>query len=159
GLRLGGKTENTPGALNSVVPEIYDLLVTGDFENVFVLPKEGERYEIAKAAKRSLLARSHSHLAVSGPDGTSLLQLGSESRLSSRGRAGSYLGAGLLLAAGVLTCLALLVEGSLLDFLFALVKGGRQSAKPLSTRFEQPPPELVESCAEGRSTVWAGAGL
>ncbi len=92
GLWTEGRTKNSPGAILAAVSHLDNLIVTGDFDKVLVLPREGDRYPIADAAPGSLVAASRTQIAVSGPSGTALLNLGTESRVTATGRSLSMAG-------------------------------------------------------------------
>lgn len=161
-LRYQGETRNTRGAVLSVVSHQGTLLTTGAFERVWVAtsPKQKEEdYEIAPAAPGSVLALSSGQLAVSGPEGTATFKLGSEERLTGRGRMAAVL-AFLNALVGILIALAPTLLRQFLK-LFAKMLGGKAGgggALPGAT-LPVPPTILIERTAASRSVLWAGAGL
>jgi hypothetical protein len=160
GLWSEGKTKNSPGAILSAVSHLENLIVTGDFDKVLVLPREGERYPIADDAPGSLVAATLAQIAVSGSSGTSLFNLGSESRVTATGRSLSW-AATLMLLASLLLCIGPLVLTKLLELLATWVQGGKKKGlgKNVPGTLTQPPPELISTFAAGQGIVWAGAGL
>jgi len=85
GLRVGKEIRNSPGQVRSVISHLDQLIASGDFNNVSSLATDGPPYQLAESAPGSLLAVGSTQLAVSGPNGTFLLNLKNESRLTSSG--------------------------------------------------------------------------
>jgi hypothetical protein len=160
GLHRGGKTQNTPGEVRSAASHLEDFLITGDFDKLLVLPADGDRYPLADAQPGSLVAASHNRTVVSGTDGTRLIELGTETRLTASGRALTTIAA-VLLAGALLLCFAPLIYVKLLDLLAMKVGGGkRKDGGKLAPRtLGQPPPQLIDRFAAGEGVAWAGAGL
>jgi len=161
GVHHGGMTLNTPGPVYSAAVHLESFLITGqDFEKVQVLDPDGERYPLTDAQPGSLVAADENQVAVSGPDGTHLFMLGSESRLTSRGRSVVELGF-LLIAAALLICFGPFIISKLMEWFSTILrsKGKKAADANLPREFEQPPPELIRTFQNGEGVVWAGAGL
>jgi len=157
GFQIGHKTRNSPGAVRSAVKHLDEVITTGDFDHVAVLPSDAEHYSLAAAAPGSVVSANATQLAVSGPRGTALLLLASEKRLTATGKVLSGWCVALLVAALLLSCWVLLCDGfrSLLGLVFK--QRLRQTQAP--TSFPPPPRGLIVACASGESALWAGAGL
>jgi hypothetical protein len=157
GFQIGHKTRNSPGAVRSAAKHLDEVIATGDFDHVAVLPSDAEHYSLAAAVPGSLVAANATQLAVSGPQGTALLLLASEKRLTATGKVLSRWCVALLVAALLLSCWILLSDGfrSLLGLVFK--QRLRQTQAP--TKFPPPPRGLIAACASGESALWAGAGL
>ena len=155
-LRIGGVTRPGPGAIQSVAMHLYDAIVVGDFEGVFVLPPDGELYRLAAGGPESVVASGQDHIAVSGRSGTALFNLGIEDRLTASGRKLSWVALALMILAAMLVC-----GPFLLSVFFRAGPGrlrdGRRAALP--TTLGVPPPELIKMCANGDAILWAGTGL
>ncbi len=153
GIRIEGVTRNSPGPLTSVAAHFSDIIAAGDFDNVFVLADDGDSYPLADARPESTIAASEAQLAISAPDGTVLLDLGKEVRVTAAGRKLTYASVGLLALSGLLACSGFLGRG--MQF----------STKALQPKVDapvslpDPPEQLVEGVASGRAVLWAGAGL
>lgn len=161
-LRYQGETRNTRGAVLSVVSHQGTLLTTGAFDQVWVAtsPRQKEEdYQIAPAAPGSVLALASGRLAVSGPGGTAIFTLGTEERLTGKGRMAAVV-AFLNALIGLLIALAPSLFRQLLK-LFAKMLGGTVGgggALP-GSNLPVPPTILIERTAASRSVLWAGAGL
>lgn len=157
GFQIGHKTRNSPGAVRSAAKRLDEVITTGDFDHVAVLPPEEEHYSLAPAAPGSLVAANSAQLAVSGPQGTAVFLLASEKRLTATGKQLSRWAVGLLAATLLLSCWILLTDGikSLLGLVFK--QRLRQAQAP--TKFPPPPHGLIAACASGESALFAGAGL
>lgn len=162
GLRVDGKTKNTPGAVRSAVSHLDDLIIAGDFEKIYVLPADAsrDRYQLAEAPPNSTLAVSRTQLAISGSAGTSLLRLGMENRLTSIGRNLS-IGSIVSLICAALLCFGPFLLAKAIELLSLLVRGGKPKRESIDVpgTLGIPPPELVQRFASGEGGVWAGAGL
>lgn len=153
-LRIGGETRNTPGAVRSASSDMLDIIASGDFDGVLVLPPQREQYRLANARPGSVLATNHSRLAVSGPDGTSVFSLGTENQLTGRGRAMSSVA---ILLMGLAVLLAF--SGLLLGFAQQVLKVKRVKQAHIPLKLSDPPVELAKSVANEECILWAGAGL
>ena len=155
GLKIGGETRNSPGALRSAISRVDNVIAAGDFDGVFVLPSKGaEFYKLADGAPGSIVSASRMYLAVSGPHGTALFRLVADNRLTPTGRGVSGAGIGLLILAALLACSGLILDASAIVFKTKHAREARVSGK-----LDNPPPDLVRACAAGHSVLWAGAGL
>lgn len=154
GLHRGGRTQDTPGAVQSAASHLDDFLITGDFGKPLVLPLDGEPYPHADAQPGALVAASHNRVSLSGPTGTRLIQLGMETRLTATGRRLASIGAILLGAAPLLIV-------KLLDLLTMMIRGGKKQdgGKHVPKTLDQPPPQMVDRFTAGEGVIWAGAGL
>jgi hypothetical protein len=157
GFQIGHKTRNSPGAVRSAAKHLDEVITTGDFNQVAVLPPDEDHYFLAAAAPGSVVSANATQLAVSGPQGTALLRLASETRLTATGKVLSRWAVALLVATLLLSCWILLTDGfrSLLGLLFK--QRFRQTQAP--TRLPPPPHGLIVACASGESALFAGAGL
>jgi hypothetical protein len=158
GLRLDGMTWNSPGPVRSVVKHGSAVIATGDFDQVLTLTSQrdkGESYSLGPAAPGTLLAANNSQLAVSGPSGTTLFNLQTENHLPAKGQEMAVGSGTLLLEAVVLSCWTLILTGLRRLTGRSFFRG--EPPNPL--QFPSPPPDLITSCATGRSALWAGAGL
>ncbi|GEM_PF-2100663 len=156
-LRIAGITLSSPGPIRSVAAHLYDVIAAGDFGGIYVLPPQGEYYRLADARPDSLVACGESKLAVSGADGTTLFNLGSENRLTPVGRAISLGSLGGVLLAAILASWSLLLEAFAILFSIASRRPLHRAVAP--SRLGDPPPDLIRTCAGGQMTLWAGAGL
>lgn len=157
GFQIGHKTRNSLGAVRSAAKHLDEAIATGDFDHVAVLPSDGNHYFLAPAAPGSVVSANATQLAVSGPQGTALLLLSSEKRLTATGKALSRWGVALLVAALLLSCWILLCDG--LNALLRLVFKQRLRQAQAPTKFPPPPRGLIAACASGESALFAGAGL
>ena len=157
GVRLQGKTRPSPGAPRSTIVHAADVIASGDFEGVMVLPPDEEAYLLAQAAPGSLVAADSSHVAVSGPEGAFLLNLASESRLTTTGRRLLYTGVALLVLAPILA-LGRFLHNMLLRF-SEVVMEQSPAELDVSSVLPEPPNDLVQGIATGKGVLWAGAGL
>jgi hypothetical protein len=164
-LRTGIRSRNTPGAVSSVVSFHGVIVVAGDFEKIWALSdyQQGQPeddYEIAPAPGNSVLAVGRDHLAISGPQGTSILTASIDQRLTSSGRFTALL-AFLQLIGALLLLMAPMLFRILLAYLASLAekRGKRQSAGLIPDVLPDPPRELAELLAGGKGVLWAGAGL
>lgn len=157
GLRLDGQTRSGPGELRFAASNLHDVIATGDFEGVVVLPPEGDAYELAPAAPGSLAAVDRTHVAVSGPRGTILFKLTAESRLTNVGREVSFAGVAFLALAGIFPLAPF--WGNLLSKLNVAIVQSTAARIEVSARLPDPPADLVKTLAAGEGVLWAGAGL
>jgi hypothetical protein len=155
-FHIGDETRNTPGTSQSATAELLDLIATGNFEGVYVLPPKSEHYRLADAEPGSIVAASHTRLVVSGPKGTSLFTLAGESRLSTMGRSLSNISLALI-GLAALTALS----GLLFDALSRWLGGKSKLAKNIRIpgALADPPVELIRAVAYDECVVWAGAGV
>jgi hypothetical protein len=157
GVRIGRETRNSPGTVKSAVARVSDVIVTGDFDHVAVLPPDREHYRLADAKPGAILAVSESQLAVGGPNGVSLLPLATEERFTYIGRTVSYVAIALLLLA-----LALASFGFILDLLqsrLLLWKTATATGPGLNSSLGEPPGDLIALCLSRTGVLWTGAGL
>ncbi len=155
-LRVAGITRSSPGAIRSVAAHNYDVIAAGDFDGIYVLPQEGEYYRLGDAGRGSVVAAGETHAAVSGPEGATLLALGSENRLTPTGRNFSFGGLGVLLLALIIAAGPLLLRAISMAF----ERRERQvQQRGVPGTLTPPPVELINACASGRLILWAGAGL
>lgn len=157
GFQIGHKTRNSPGAVRSAAKRLEEVIATGDFDHVAVLPSDMEHYFLAAAAPGSLVAANATQLAVSGPQGTAVFLLASEKRLTATGKQLSRWGIALLGATLVLSCWVLLAEG--LGSILGLTGKQRLRQAQAPPRFPPPPHKLITACAAGECGLFAGAGL
>ena len=157
GLRFHGQDRSTPGPVRSVHAILYDVIATGDFGGVQVLSTDEVRYELAPAARDSLVAGTTNQLAVSDAAGTTVFRLDVVQRMTARGNRLAWLGGIVVGLAGVLGAIGLLLEGTLVQILMSSV--GRQRQLRITKTLEPPDPVLIEYCANGNGVLWAGAGL
>jgi len=158
-LRVGTTIRNSPGEVRSVVSHLDNMIASGDFENVFVVPDDENPYLLASAVPGSLVAAGEQHLAVSGPQGTTIFNLGTETRLTMGGRAIQWVGDGLGLLAELLAFAPLLLA-KLLALINQLIRGKKKKSKDfVPAKLADPPLELLKMCASGEGVLWAGAGL
>ncbi len=157
-LRIAGITRSSPGAIRSVGAHLYDALVAGDFDGIYVLPPDGEYYRLADAPRGSLVAGGETQMAVSGSGGTTLFNLGSEMRLTTVGRRASLAAVVIVLLASILAAGPLLLQAIAVLFSLLLAKGKQQAAR-VPGSLAQPPADLIAACAGGQTVLWAGAGL
>jgi hypothetical protein len=156
GFLLNGNARTAPGPVRSVLPRANDVVITGSFQRVLVLPAQDEIYPLAEAPPNSLAAASRSRLALSHEQGTTLFRVFTEGRMSGRGLTLSLI-SGLLLGAAVLLGVAFLGEGA--------VRACRRPSKrepervTIERKIHTAPRELVAACAAGETVLWAGAGL
>jgi ketosteroid isomerase-like protein len=157
GLHFQGNTWSMPGAVRSVHAIRYDVMASGEFEGVQVLQPGDERYEVARVPAGGLLAGSTTRLAVSDASGTTEFELQAEQRLTARGTRLAWAGAIAVIIAALGAAVGLILEGDLLEWLFASV--GKQRQIRVAVALERPDPDLIIACAEGNGVLWAGAGL
>ena len=158
-LRVGTLIRNSPGPVRSAVSHLDNMIATGDFEKAFVLPEDEPAYFLANAVPGSVVATGDSHMAISGPQGTTLLDLDTETRLTAGGRATQWVSAGLAILAGMLACVPLLLA-TLLSLVHRMLRGKKKKGHELApAKLADPPLELLQACASGQSVLWAGAGL
>jgi len=157
GLRVDGKTRNSPGAVRSAVAHLDEVLASGDFDGIVVLSPDDDAYPLAPAAAGSLLAVGDSRFAVSGPQETVVFDLGVETRLTKIGRRLSYVSISFFTLAVVLV-LGRFLRAALGQLTAMLLKrsGNKVDAPPA---LPGPPGPLVEACSREEAVLWAGAGL
>jgi hypothetical protein len=157
GLRVDGKTRNSPGVVRSAVAHLDEVLASGDFDGIVVLSPDDEAYPLAPAAAGSLLAVGDSRFAVSGPAETVVFDLGVETRLTKIGRRLSYVSFSLFTLAVILV-LGKFLRAALVELAALLVRPkGKNVDAPLF--LPGPPAVLVDACAREEAILWAGAGL
>jgi hypothetical protein len=157
GFQIGHKTRNSPGAVHSAAKHLEEVISTGDFDHVAVLPADMDHYSLAPAAPGSVVAANSTQVAVSGLRGTAVFLLASEKRLTATGKVLSRWCVALLVATLLLSCWILLKEG--FNALLRLVFKQRLRQAQAPTRFPPPPRGLIAACASGESALFAGAGL
>lgn len=155
-LRVGGVTRSGPGEIRSVAAHLYDVLASGNFEGIWVLPPEGEYYRLTDASPGSVVAAGERYFAVSGEGGTSLASFGLETRLTGIGRKSCGLALGISILAIALACAPLLM-GIIAFTANTLLKPEVDHGIP--NTLGKPPVDLVKACASGQMMLWAGAGL
>lgn len=164
-LRTGTRSRNTLGAVSSAVSFHAVIVVAGDFDKIWALSDleqgqpEGD-YEIAAAPRNSVLGVGREHLAISSPQGTSILAASLDQRLTPSGRFTALL-AFLQLIGALLLLMAPLLFRLLLAYFASLAekRGKRQHAGLIPELLPDPPQQLVELLAGGKGVLWAGAGL
>lgn len=158
GLYYRSETRNSPGTVRSAVLGSADMVVAGgDFEGLVVLGSKENYYPLLEQEEEkiraNIVASNGSRFAYSGPTGTGLVGLTTETRVTQSGRKFNFLGLGLALIGGLLAASGLLFDFVGMSF--------RAKGVPKKSRrsFLDPDPTLVKAMAEGRVVLWAGAGL
>jgi hypothetical protein len=147
-----------PGPVRSAVLRRFGgILVTGDFEGVYLVHSDRPPERLTGAEPKSQLTLTGGALVVSGK-GSSIYAVRGAEIFTNRGRTLVY-AAGALFAALVIYTLALfwrLAGKHLKRFGCSLPAAfGAQFAR----RSTPPPPELIAALRDRRAVLWAGSGL
>ena len=158
GVYYRGGTRNSPGMVQSALLGENDMLVgAGEFDGLQVLSAKEDPYSLldgeAEQVRASTLASTGSRFAYSGQRGTGLVGLNTETRVTPTGRRFNFLGLGLAAIGGLLAASGLLFD--LVGMSFKAQGVGKKSRKTLL----DPDPDLVSSFLDGKTVLWAGAGL
>ncbi len=156
-LRLDGHVRPGPSGIGSVSLHLYDAIVTGSFDSVFVLPRDDDAYVLAAAPPDSVISAGQKQLAVSGANGTALFDLIVGSHLTSSGRKNSWFALGCFVLALILALGPALIDAFLLGFRTITRKDPRRVH--VKSSIDKVPPELVELIHSSDAILWAGAGL
>lgn len=158
GLYYRGETRNSPGTVRSAVLGASDMVVAGgDFDGLVVLGAKEDHYTLLEQEEEKIranaVASNGSRFAYSGPNGTGLVGLTTETRVTQSGRKFNFIGLGLALLGGLLAA-----SGFLFDFVGMSFKAKGVSKKSRKTLLD-PDPTLVKALGDGQVVLWAGAGL
>ena len=158
GLYYRGETRNSPGPVRSAVLGSSDMVVAGgDFDGLVVLGAKENHYPLLEQEEEKIrantVASNGSRFAYSGPNGTGLVGLTTETRITPSGRKFNFIGLGLALLGGLLAA-----SGLLFDFVGMSFKAKGVSKKSRKSLLD-PDPTLVKALSDGQVVLWAGAGL
>jgi hypothetical protein len=162
-LRFGGTPRNTRGAVRSIASYYGILIVSGQFDNIWVVNGVNdteEDYEVAQAPSGTQIAVGSHRLAATGPAGTALHSISIEERLTSSGRWTVVLGALLALCNAILFLFPMLLRQFFK--LFSSIVGGKgkkEGGRLPPEKLGTPPLQLLDAILNGRCALWAGAGL
>ena len=155
GVRTNDGTRNAPGRVADVQMTDQGFLVaTGDFPGIVELSDKHPATHIADAPQGAQLAASRGALAYTSKEGTVLLAMIENTRLTDTGR----------LVAGLAAILAIIAILALIMYLFQdkgadEVRVKTRKGKDKDEHLPKPPPELIDAISNGDATLWAGAGL
>ena len=158
GVFYRGGTRNSPGTVQSAVLGGNDMLVgAGEFPGLQVLADKEDPYPLLEAEteqiQATVLAANGSRFAYSGQAGTGLVGLSTETKVTPTGRRYNFLGLGLAVIGGLLAASSLLFD--FVGMSFKAQGVGKKSRKTLL----DPDPDLVGAFLDGKTVIWAGAGL
>lgn len=159
GVWYGGVTYEAPGQVRSVALRRFGgILVTGDFEGLYLLHPDRPAEKLVNAEPRSALTFTGGKLAIAGSRGAALYNVRGAQLFTDRGRTLIY-AAGVLFAALGIYMLALfgrLAWKHIVRIGSRIPSGfGGEFAK----RSTAPPPALIEALNGKQAILWAGSGL
>lgn len=159
GVWYDGVTYDAPGPVRSVALRRFGgILVTGDFEGLYLLHPDRAAEKLVNAEPRSTVWLTGGSLAISGTRGSALYQVRGAQLFTDRGRTLVY-AAGVLLGALAIYMLALFGKLAWKH----LVKLGSRIPSGFAGEFARrstpPPPQLTDALSAGHAILWAGSGL
>ncbi len=158
GFWYRGGTRNSPGAVRAAVLGGNDMLVgAGEFNGLQVLTEKEDPYPLLEGetdqVSASVLAAGSSRFAYSGQAGTGLVGLTTETRVTPTGRHYNFIGLAIAVVGGLLAASSLLFD--FVGMSFRAQGVGKKSRKTLL----DPDPDLISAFLDGKTVLWAGAGL
>ena len=158
GVYYRGATRNSPGTVQAAELGANDMLVgAGDFDGLVVLADKEDPYpllgEDSAKLRATALASDSGRFAYSGRTGTGVVMLTTETRVTATGRRYNFIGLGLASIGGLLAASSFLFD--LVGMSFKAKGTGKKSRKSLL----DPDPSLINALLDGKTVLWAGAGL